>query len=172
MPMPADQLGWRPDPERSGGMRWWNGLGWSDARRSADATTDRAQQTAADAVRGSTLSPQQVARTMADRAGSEAVPRAGAAGRAAASSNPFAAPAFAIGILALTLGLGGVLPVVGLIVSIAGLIRSRRRARDGSRVSGLGRSLAGLVLSLVGLVRWLPGLLVAVSGVLANLLDR
>ncbi|TPW75467.1 DUF2510 domain-containing protein [Schumannella soli] len=37
MPDSSDSPGWYPDPERRGGQRWWNGAGWSDARRDAPA---------------------------------------------------------------------------------------------------------------------------------------
>ncbi|MFD1723003.1 DUF2510 domain-containing protein, partial [Amnibacterium endophyticum] len=33
--------GWHPDPQRPGMLRWWNGLGWSDARKAVDAPADR-----------------------------------------------------------------------------------------------------------------------------------
>ena len=134
----------------------WNGLGWSDARRSADEAMDRVRTAANDAARGSTISPQQVARTMADRK-TERVP-AGAAPTAAAgaiaAANPLANAAVPLGVVAILIGLGVVLPVVGLVVSIGGLVRSRRLARDGRRRTGLGQSLVGLVLSAIGLVRW------------------
>ncbi|GAB3410768.1 hypothetical protein GCM10027515_31510 [Schumannella luteola] len=35
MPDSSDSPGWYPDPEHRGGQRWWNGAGWSDARRDA-----------------------------------------------------------------------------------------------------------------------------------------
>ena len=58
MATPSDQPGWRPDPEHAGMVRWWNGLGWSDARRSADESMDRVRAAAQDAMRGSTITPQ------------------------------------------------------------------------------------------------------------------
>jgi hypothetical protein len=152
---PSDQPGWRPDPEQPGTLRWWNGLGWSDARRAADDAMDRVRDAAHDAARGSTISASDVARTALDRRTVRGAPAA-AAGAAVAAANPFAAGAIALGILGLAVGLYGVLSLVGLVVSLAGLARSRRLAAEGSRRTGLGRSLAGLVLSGIGLLRWIP----------------
>jgi hypothetical protein len=167
--IPSDQPGWRPDPEKPGMVRWWNGLGWSDARRSADEAIDRVQAAANDAARGSTISAQQVARTTADRRISSAVPAA--AGRAVAATNPFAAAAVGLGIVGLLFGLFGILPLVGLIVSIGGLVRSRRLAKEGESRTGLGQSLAGLAFSVVGLLRWIPVVLQMIPDDLSNLLN-
>lgn len=156
MPSAGDQPGWAPDPERPGMLRWWNGLGWSDARRSPDDATDRAMSAARQAVQGSTVTPQQVARTTATRAATEAVPGAvGPATRTAGAANGAAAGALALGFAGI-FGFWGVLSVVGLIVSVLGLIRSRRLARSGARRTGLGQSLVGLILNVIGILRWLP----------------
>jgi hypothetical protein len=153
---PSDQPGWRPDPEQPGMVRWWNGLDWSDTRRRADDDVAKVREAAEDAARSSTISPQQVAKTTgapknALKAASDAV-----VSPALALSNPFAAAALAVGIIAVLFGALGVLPAIGLVISVLGLVRSRRLARDGRKDTGFGRSIAGLVLSLVGLVRWLP----------------
>jgi hypothetical protein len=137
-------------------VRWWNGVDWSDARRAADEDIARVRNAAEDAARSSTISPQQVGRTTGAtrnplKAASDAV-----VSPALALSNPYAASALAVGIIALLFGAYGVLPAVGLVISVLGLVRSRRLARDGRPNTGFGRSVAGLVLSLVGLLRWLP----------------
>jgi hypothetical protein len=164
MPSPADQPGWLPDPERPGMVRWWNGLGWSDARRTADGVTDRAQQLRTEAMRGSTVTPQQVARTVLDKGAARAVPAA------AAGTNAFAGAAVGLGVLGFGLGFGGIVPLIALILAIAGLVRSRRLAAQGSKRTGLGQSLVGLVFSIVGLIRWLP-LLGTLPDMLQNLLN-
>jgi hypothetical protein len=148
-------------------VRWWNGLGWSDARRAADQAIERVRGAADAAQRGSTITPQQVAQQNGDRRTVRGAPAA-ASGRATAVGNPLAGAALALGIFGFGLGLYGVLPLIGLIVSLGGLVRSRRLARDGVRRTGLGRSLAGLVLSTIGLVRWVP----YVVGLLPDLLNR
>ena len=85
MPSAGDQPGWLPDPEKPGALRWWNGLGWSDARKAPDGATDRAIAAARQAVESSTLTPQQVARTTATRTTTQVVPGvAGTGARAAA----------------------------------------------------------------------------------------
>ncbi|TPW70037.1 DUF2510 domain-containing protein [Schumannella sp. 10F1B-5-1] len=33
--------GWYPDPDRAGAQRWWNGAGWSDARRGMSGAPSR-----------------------------------------------------------------------------------------------------------------------------------
>lgn len=153
---PSDTPGWRPDPEKPGMVRWWNGLGWSDARRSADATIERVRAQVTDAQRGSTITSAQVGRLNGDRSTLGAAATAAATGRAIAATNPFAGAAVGVAILGLLFGLFGLLPLAGLLVSIAGLARSRRLAREGEKRTGLGQSLVGLVVSVVGLLRWIP----------------
>lgn len=171
MATPSDTPGWRPDPEKPGMVRWWNGLGWSDARRSADASIDRVRAQVTDAQRGSTITSAQVGRLNGDRNTLGAAASAAATGRAVAATNPFANAAVGLGIVGLLFGLAGVLPVVGLIVSIAGLVRSRRLAGEGTRRTGLGQSLAGLAISIVGLIRWIPVAMAAIPDGLQNLLN-
>lgn len=118
-------------------VRWWNGLGWSDARRSADASIDRVRAAAHDATRGSTIT-QQVAEIQASRPVLGRTPIA-AAGRAVGAAHPFAAAAVAVAVFGLGLGLYGVLPLAGLVLSLIGLARSRRLAREGARSTGLGQ---------------------------------
>ena len=156
MATPSDQPGWRPDPEQPGMVRWWNGLSWSDSRRRADEDITKVREAAADAARSSTITPQQVARTTGVtrnplKAASDAV-----VSPTLALTNPYAAAALAVGIIALLFGAYGVLPAIGLVISILGLVRSRRLAANGRKDTGFGRSVAGLVLSVVGLLRWLP----------------
>ena len=135
-------------------VRWWNGLGWSDARRVADQEIERVRAQLTDAQRGSTITTQEVARASEGLRRSRGVPVV--AGATAATRNRFANVAVPLGFVGLLFGLAGVLPAVGLLVSIAGLLRSRRLANDGSRRRGLGQSLVGLVISIVGLIRWIP----------------
>ena len=142
-------------------LRWWNGLGWSDARKAPDAATARTMSAATQALASSTVTPQDVLRTAASKS-TQAVPGAAAkaapaaAAAAAGTVNPFAAGATALGFISLLFGLFGVLPAIGLVLSIAGLVRGRRLASQGVKKTGLGQSLVGLVLSIVGLIRWLP----------------
>lgn len=152
----TDQPGWRPDPEQPGMVRWWNGLGWSDARRKADQKIDQVRAAADDALRGSTITPQEVARTVADRRSVQGAPAAAAAAGAVGASNPFAVAGLGLGIIGFGFGLYGVLSLIGLIVSLVGLARARRLAGNGERRTGLGQSLAGLVVSAIGLLRWIP----------------
>jgi hypothetical protein len=167
----SDTPGWRPDPEKPGMVRWWNGLGWSDARRSADATIERVRAQVTDAQRGSTITSAQVGRLNGDRSTLGAAATAAATGRAIAATNPFASAAVAIGILGVLFGLYGLLPIVGLIVSIAGLVRSRRLAAEGARKTGVGQSLLGLVISVVGLVHSIPVALSLLPPDLQNVLN-
>jgi hypothetical protein len=154
VPDAGDQPGWKPDPERPGMLRWWNGLGWSDARKTPDGSTDRALAAAREAVQSSTVTPQQVARTTATKKLEQTVPTAAKA--AGASLNPFATGAVATGIFGFIFGFWGVVSAIGLIVSIRGLIRSRRLAAKGTSRTGFAQSLAGLVINVIGLIRWAP----------------
>jgi hypothetical protein len=150
-------------------LRWWNGLGWSDARKAPDALTERARQAAAQAVRSSTVTPQQVARIAAARADLPAAQLA-TAGRAAATaaSNPIAAAAVVLGILGLVVGFYGLLSVIGLIISVQGLVRSRRLAAQGASRTGVVPSLFGLLLAAVGLIRWIPEIVALVQSISAQ----
>ena len=159
----TDQPGWRADPEQPGTMRWWNGVAWSDARRSADQTMEQVRAAAQDAARGSTISAQQVARTTADsRVLRDA--SAAAAGGAVGATNPIAVAALAVATVALGFGLYGLLPVLGFVLSLVGLVRAGRLKRRDAQQTGFGQSLAGLLLSIIGLAQWLPLLLQLVPG--------
>lgn len=147
----SDQPGWRPDPQKPGSLRWWNGLGWSDAWRSAGEAGDRERTALQTATQGSTISPEQVARTGRDRRTQRGAP-SGAPMRA----NGLAGLAPVLGFIGLLAGLFGAISAIGLVVSLVALVRSRRIA---GRRSGLGAALIGLFLSVVGLIRWLPALL-------------
>ena len=154
MPSAGDQPGWAPDPERPGMLRWWNGLGWSDARKAPDAMTERARQAATQALRSSTVTPQQVARAAA--AARTALPSGQVAAAAGAATNPVGPAAVALGLIGLIVGVFGIVSLIGLIISLQGLLRSRRLAAQGAQRTGLFPSLIGLALSAVGLVRWIP----------------
>ncbi|WP_375387987.1 DUF2510 domain-containing protein [uncultured Amnibacterium sp.] len=157
MPSAGDQPGWMPDPEQPGMLRWWNGLGWSDARKAPDEATQRAVTAAREAVQSSTVTPQQVARITAAKKVTEVVPGAvGTAARTAGAVNGAASGAVALGIAGLIFGLWGVVSLVGLIVSLRGLARSRRLARDGAKRTGFVGSLVGLILNVIGVIRWFP----------------
>jgi Flp pilus assembly protein TadB len=159
----SEAPGWRPDPQQPGSVRWWNGVDWSDARRSADQTMDRVRAAAQDAAHASTISAQQVARTTADsRTLREA--SAAAAGGAVGATNPIAVAALAVATVALGFGLYGLLPLLGFVLSIIGLVRGRRLERRGEQQTGFGQSLAGLLLSIIGLAQWLPFLVLLVPG--------
>ena len=159
----SDQPGWRPDPQQPGAMRWWNGVDWSDARRSADQTMDRVHAAAQDAARGSTISAQQVAHTMAD-SGALRAASAAAAGGTVGATNPIAVAALAVATVALGFGLYGLLPVLGFVLSIIGLVRGQGLERRGAQQTGFGQSLAGLLLSIIGIAQWVPFLLQLVPG--------
>jgi hypothetical protein len=142
----SDQPGWRPDPVKPGSLRWWNGLGWSDAWRSAGEVAERERDAVRTAVQGSTISPEQVATPTRDR-----------------RAHPLARLAPVIGVLGLVVGAYGIVSLLGAVVSVAGLVLSRP---SGSRDARAGRaaSLIGLAFSAIGLVRWLPALLQLVPG--------
>lgn len=152
----SDQPGWLPDPGKPGSLRWWNGLGWSDAWRSAGEAVDRERDAVRAAAHGSTISPEQVARATRDR-------RTPPGAVDAARPHPFARIAPVLGFLGLVLGAYGIVSVLGAVVSLAGLVLSRRLGGRAAR-SGQAASLLGLVLSLLGLLRWLPALVQLVPG--------
>jgi hypothetical protein len=158
-----EQPGWRPDPHQSGTMRWWNGVDWSDARRTADQTMERVHAAAQEAANGSTISAQQVARMTADSRTLRQT-SAAAAGGAVGATNPIAVAALAIATVALGFGLYGLLPVLGFVLSIIGLARARGLRRRDEQQTGFGQSLAGLLLSIIGLAQWLPFLVQLLPG--------
>ena len=167
--MPAtDAPGWRPDPDEPEMLRWWNGLGWSDARKSATEAAAsvrpvaegavRRADTAFEAARQSTVTPASIARGANRPNGAPAggpVPLATAA-KAVGAVNPVAVAGLVLAIIGLVLGAYGVISLVGLVLSLAGLSRSRRLARSGERRTGFAQSLGGLLLSGLSLLRWVP----------------
>jgi uncharacterized protein DUF2510 len=156
----SDQPGWRPDPAKPGSLRWWNGLDWSDAWRSAGEVVERERNAVRTAAQGSTISPEQVARTTLDRRTERGAPSAvGAVSR----THPLARFAPVFGILGLIVGAYGIVSLIGFVVSLAGLVLSARR-EGRARRSGQGASLLGLVLSAIGLLQWLPAVLQLVPG--------
>ncbi|HEY0373354.1 MAG TPA: DUF2510 domain-containing protein [Amnibacterium sp.] len=156
----SDQPGWRPDPAKPGTLRWWNGLDWSDAWRSAGEAVERERTALQTAARGSTISPEQVAHTVMDRRAERGAPSAvGAVTR----MHPIARFAPVLGILGLIFGAYGIVSLVGFVVSLVGLVVSSRRELRARR-SGQGASLIGLVLSGVGLLQWLPTVLQLLPG--------
>jgi hypothetical protein len=155
-----DQPGWRPDPGKPGHVRWWNGLGWSDSWRSAGEAVQRERDAVQAAARGSTISPQQVARSATDRRTQRGAPTAGAATR----SNLLAGIAPLVGLLGLVAGAYGLLSLAGVVISIIGLALTRRIEGRDAR-SGRSAAVLGLLFSLLGLLRWLPVLLALVPGV-------
>lgn len=159
----SDTPGWRPDPVQPGRLRWWNGLDWSDAWRDAGQVVEREREAVQAAVRGSTITPQEVARTARDRRTERGAPT-----RDLPRSNPWAGLAPALGIAGLTFGGLGVISVVGVIVSLAALLRGRRAASRNGR-SNLGAALAGLVLSALGVAAHFSQLLSLIPGLQAAL---
>lgn len=160
----TDQPGWRPDPDQKGAMRWWNGVDWSDARRTADRTMERVRDEARTAAQASTISAQQVAQTTADSSRARGIAAATASG-AVGATNPVAVAALAIGAVALGFGLYGLLPFLAFVLSIAGLIRGRGLEKRGVQQTGFGQSLAALLLSIIGFAQWVPFLLTLVPGI-------
>ena len=140
-----DQPGWRPDPAKPGSLRWWNGLDWSDAWRSAGEVAERERDGVRTAVQGSTISPEQVATTTRARA------------------HPLARLAPVIGVLGLVVGAYGIVSLLGAVVSVAGLVLSRPGGRRDAR-AGRTASLLGLAFSAIGLLERLPALLRLVPG--------
>jgi hypothetical protein len=154
----SDQPGWRPDPAKPGTLRWWNGLDWSDAWRSGGEAVERERTAVQTAAQGSTISPEQVARTTTDRRTHRGAPAA-----EIARPHPLARLAPVVGFLGLLVGAYGIVSLLGAVVSIAGLVLSSRRGGGGAR-AGRAASLLGLVFSALGLLRWLPTLVALVPG--------
>ena len=156
----SDQPGWRPDPGKPGSLRWWNGLGWSDAWRSAGESIEQERDAVRAAAQGSTISPEQVAKTTRDRRTERGAPSGvGAVSRI----HPLARFSPVLGILGLIFGAYGIVSLIGFVVSLAGLVLSSRR-QGRARRSGQGASLIGLVFSAIGLLQWLPTVLQLLPG--------
>lgn len=192
MPSAGDQPGWQPDPSRPGMLRWWNGLGWSDAYRAPDDGTERARRAAAEAHRVSTVTPQQVSaqakqaeRTIAQRVTTarqavdttgqrvvsakpprvptEAAPLGGATGRARGRKTASGSP----GVGAVVLGvLGLILGLYGIVSAIGFLVSLQALARSRT-LAQRGAARTGIVASLIGLVLSAVGLLMRLPDLIA-----
>jgi hypothetical protein len=158
VPNEGDPPGWLPDPDRPGGLRWWNGLGWSDARQAADGARRQVEDSARTVAAGSTTSAQQVG-------GASRVPTA------LGATNGVAIAAVVLGVLSLFLGFVYLLPIVAVVVSVRALLRSRRLAAGGADRTGLVPSLIGLALSVVSLLAWAPVAIAVVQAFVEAFVD-
>ena len=143
--------GWHADPDRPGAQRWWNGLGWSDARR---AGPDAAVTPVPSSTIVAPATPHGQAASIERIASGDppaSVPRTGT--RTNRSNGGGAG--VALGVMGLVVGAFGVLSAVAVVLSAVALVGSLRGGRRGG---GAVPAAIGLVLGVVGVVRSLPQL--------------
>lgn len=163
--------GWYPDPDGGQGQRWWNGVGWSDARRGAGTTPAVPPQVAGPpAVVGQEPAgltpPGQVPATQAPVIYSASnpapqypgqIPAPGAPGytaRAAvtldARQNPMAVYSFVAGIIAFFFNVLLVPSILAVVFGSRALTRSNQLRAAGQEDKTRGLAVAGLALGVVG----------------------
>lgn len=151
--------GWYPDPEDAAQTRWWNGVGWSDHRRPAEAA-------AAPVAPAAPVNPYAApANPYAAQPAPYTMPAAGPYGTAPygaapITSNGLALAGFIVALVGLLLGIAA---AVGLILSIIGFQRANRMIASGITAgSRRGLALAGIIIASVAL---LINLLVTVANI-------
>jgi hypothetical protein len=172
--------GWYPDTEVPGGERWWNGVQWSDQRRTsapAAPPPPPAAPAAAPAPEAAPAPPAAPGYTAApgDAAASIPAPVGAAASTPGYSAVPGSVPppAYAaqpvvstqqnalaitglcLSIVSLFIGFFGTVPIAGVVVSVLGY---RKSVELGGK--GRGLAIAGIIVGGISLVLLLGGLVI------------
>ncbi len=143
--------GWYPDPDGAPGERWWNGAGWSDARRgAAPAVTPQPMPVAEQAP------PTPVIYSAANPApqapNTYGPPGAGVVSASTitlnARVNPMAFNGLVAGIVAMLFNVLLVPSILAVIFSIKGLAKARELTAAGQTTTLRTLAIIGLVLGI------------------------
>lgn len=180
--------GWYPDPDGSAGERWWNGAGWSDARRGgagAAASTPYGPGAvtpptpAPGAVPpvpmapGGAVPPPAVIYSAANPPPQRPDPYAAQYPTAAARSgtsinvqvNRNAMIGFVLGIVGLFANILFVVSPLAIVFSALGIVRARQLAAQGTKANlmvfagvGLVTGIIGAIIGLIAIVSFFVGI--------------
>lgn len=150
--------GWYPAPDAPG-ERWWNGVGWSDARRGGTTPAAPPSPAAPSPVAPTLPAPVPVVYSASNPApqqpGQFAPPGApGYAPRAAmtidARQNPMSVYALVAGIISFFANILLVPSILAVVFGLRALGRSKEIAASGQVDRTRGLAVAGLILGVVG----------------------
>ena len=153
------RAGWYPDPSNSGGERWWNGVGWSETRRSGPGATPTSATTSITPANWQTPTlngtPTNLQQGFVAPNGRAQLMSAGSTALVTASRNSLAGAGFLISLIgfvfvnAFTLGIPG---LIGGILSAIGVAQANRVAAAGSPATGRGLAVLGVILGFGGAI--------------------
>lgn len=143
--------GWYPDPDGKPGERWWNGAGWSDARRGATpAVTPQPmpvpEQAPPTPVIYSAANPAPQAPNAYGPPGAVVVPRS--AVTINARINPMAFNGLVAGIVAMLFNVLLVPSILAIVFSVKGLAKARELSAAGQTTTLRTLAIIGLVLGI------------------------
>ncbi|MDO7882120.1 DUF2510 domain-containing protein [Salinibacterium soli] len=163
MPTPSHSPGWYPDPDGAPGQRWWNGIGWSDARRSVDG--GRVAPTAPPAIAAPPVAPAAPPSAPVVYSASNPAPQypgqygaapgtPGYTPRASvtldARQNPRAVHSFVAGLIAVFFNVLLVPSILAIVLGAQALTRSNQLRAAGQEDKTRGLAVAGFAMGVVG----------------------
>ncbi|MGX5680289.1 DUF2510 domain-containing protein [Schumannella luteola] len=161
MPTTSHSPGWYPDPDGAPGQRWWNGVGWSDARRAvggghvapvpppvAPVAAAPTTPTAPVVYSAANPAPQYPGQYGAAPGTPGYVPRAGIT--LDARQNPLAVQAFVTGLIAVFFNVLLVPSILAIVFGSRALARSNQLRAAGQEDKTRGLAIAGVAMGAFG----------------------